>query len=70
MTKKGKMMKCAVCDKDFGKPPFVGISIQVGVKKNKGKNLKAMKVSLGRYKLNKAYNVCFECWLKSLGVKP
>lgn len=24
----------------------------------------------GAYDINKEYNICYECWLRSLGVKP
>ena len=25
---------------------------------------------LGEYSINRSYRICWECWLKSLGVKP
>lgn len=29
-----------------------------------------MKRQMGPYQLNREYNVCWECWLKAMGVKP
>jgi hypothetical protein len=33
-------------------------------------NIDFLKSQMGKYALGKEYNICFECWLKSMGVKP
>jgi len=46
----------------------IGASIKVSCLL--GAEVPFMQLQLGSYKLDKTYNVCWECYLKSLGVKP
>ena len=68
IQRKGKECPCDSCGKEqhnFEKnQDFIGIAMQVFAEDKHSKRM------LGKYKLKKQYNVCWECWLKSLGVKP
>ena len=67
------MKKCNVCGKEVeyknekGETIFIsGIQFIVDCK-NLPKEF--VQKNLGKYEIGKEYNVCFECWFKSLGIK-
>ena len=66
------MITCDVCGKSLQNPEngscLIGIGISVNAETEASKDY--YQKQLGKYKLGKAYNICFECWLKSLGAKP
>ena len=72
IQRKGKEFPCDTCGKEMYNEKTdckcAGISMSY-YDSNKG-NKKFTKRFLGDYKPNRSYNVCWECWLKSLGVKP
>lgn len=55
-------MKCNVCSKELTRDSETIIGIQI---KGEGSNLEE---SFAPYPVAE-YNICFGCWLKSLGVK-
>ena len=67
---------CSVCGKDMRDPDtgtaVMGISISVGVATDLWEALEATARQFGPYwKGNETcYEICYECWLRSLGVKP
>ena len=70
-------VKCDACGKELvvvgdndATIRFVAVSINVSTDAKDELLTKAARISLGEYQLNKEYNICYECWLKSLGVKP
>ena len=77
-------MSCASCGKNMTNPDgsnsVIGMSINLsnyeaptneGVWMSDNEETRAfLQKQLGPYKLNKTYNVCFECLLSSLNVKP
>lgn len=68
------MNACAVCGKDMTQPNggrTVGIELWV---ETTGETSPAMRKhlqeQLGPYDLDRRYSICWECWMRSLGVKP
>lgn len=71
-------MRCDVCNKDLerqpheaGSGPFVMnavIGVQISIRMPPDDAY--MQRQMGPYSHNKEYNVCYECWLRSMGVKP
>jgi hypothetical protein len=70
---------CDVCGKDMtyhqeqnetlgwsGETSYIGVQISVSSEIPEMKEF--FQKQLGPYELNKQYNICYECWLKSLGV--
>lgn len=69
---KMKNLKCSACGKEVesnGKS-FIGITIKITYEDNKEFPIEFIQKQMGKYKVNKQYNICWECWLKSMGVKP
>lgn len=65
-------MKCDVCGKEMeedGKS-MVGISLTFDPKGFDDYSLEFCQRQIGKYQMGKTYSVCWECWLKSLGVNP
>ena len=65
-------MNCDACNKEFNsKYTAVGICISSDTTDNfNAVNVEELQKQFAPYELNKSYNVCYACWLKSLGVKP
>lgn len=72
------MKKCNICgkelsfkDKDKTYRTIIGMQATMTPDKKLSKKIIVfMQKQAGKYKLGKEYNVCWECWLKSMGVKP
>lgn len=70
--------KCDACGKsmtfDNGSETgltVIGISLQLNVKETSQPGYKAfIQKQLGPYLPDHNYNVCWECWLRSIGVVP
>ena len=72
---------CSVCGKEVetkdGKFSLIGLQIIVSKdaiwnsdKADWDEDKKQfVQKQLGNYEIGKEYNICFECWLKSMGVK-
>jgi len=64
-------LPCDACDKNMRNmetgTTFVGMSIQTY---SSPTEIEYLSQQLGPYKVDKTYNICLECLLKSLGVKP
>jgi len=65
-------MKCDVCSKEMEEDgaSLIGISSTFSAETFDTFSVEFTQRQLGKYEINKTYNVCWECWLKSLGVKP
>lgn len=66
-------MKCDVCLKEMTSPTgetVIGISLSLYSKANDIEYNDFLKKQFGKYELDRSYNVCGECWLKSLGIRP
>jgi hypothetical protein len=72
-------MNCDACGKDFerredeslGEYRIIGISIEIGgTNTTTDVDIKYLSRQMGPYELGTTYSVCYECWLRSLGVKP
>lgn len=48
---------------------MTGYHFQMNLKTN-SPSKEFIQKQLGEYKLNHCYDICWECWFKSLGVKP
>ena len=79
MNKSDDVRYCAVCGKDMLSPrtvtKFIGVQIDCGFDKDdKAVNLEFFKKQFGVYadmmEDGFSIGICWECWLKSLGVKP
>ena len=76
------MSKCSVCGKEISVPngnEELGIEFHwteqnarppVGIGPTPQENIEYLQRQLGSYKMNRTYNVCIECWMRSLGIKP
>lgn len=67
------MPKCNVCRKSMEiekDKNYIGISLTFDEKSGNKKTRAAVQKQLGEYRIGVTYQVCCECWLKSLGVKP
>ena len=68
------MKTCDVCGRQLmvvgGKQSLTGIQILVKDDSYTYEQRQALIDAMHPYKAVKEYNVCFPCWLKSLGVKP
>ena len=65
---------CAACGKDMIDPKtgtlLVGVSLELNINDHLVSSKGFIKKQFGKYQDNIVYNICWECWLKSLGVKP
>ena len=67
------MKTCDVCGRSLEVgdiPTLVGLQILVKHDMLSMPQGQTMAEAMSPYKVGKEYNVCFPCWLKSLGVKP
>ena len=64
-------LKCDVCGKEMWddklRTALVGIRILLLPNE---KYREFYQKQIGKYEVDKEYNICYECWLKSLGVEP
>ena len=62
---------CDVCGKNMTnqrtKSSYIGLAVRISLHDG---DTEFLQKQMGGYKIGKSYNVCYECWLKSLGVKP
>lgn len=65
---------CAACGKDMVDPEtgtlLVGVSLKLRIGDYGTFSKGFIEEQFGQYRDNTTYNICWECWLKSLGVKP
>lgn len=60
-------MKCDRCNKEMTNPEGTTLAgIQIVVRTDTEGDREFMQKQLGRYKFNKEYSFCYECWLDSL----
>lgn len=68
------MNPCAVCGKDMTQPGggrTVGIELSMETNEETSPAMRQhMQEQFGPYKLDHKYAICWECWMRSLGVKP
>ena len=69
------MKNCSVCSKEveMKNKPFsvIGVRIITVIDGSLSKEeVEFLNKQFGVYDINKEYNICYECWLRSLGVKP
>lgn len=63
-------MNCDACGKnmtDENGQSVIGVSLEFRVEPPN--NTSFAKAQMGPYEINRAYGICWECWLRSLGVK-
>jgi len=67
-------MNCNVCRRDLslgeGKPYLNGLSLRVDTDGVSEEGDEALEEMVKPYSVNKEYNVCYPCWLRSLGIPP
>jgi hypothetical protein len=72
---KTKKVLCDVCNRNmtYRGTSYIGISLSIGEKKPTTKlekeNIGAYKKLFPEIEIGKSYQVCWVCWLKSLGIK-
>ena len=67
------MIKCSCCGKGLETKhgdTLTGASFNINIKDNTTFSKEFVKKQLGPYKEKFNYNLCFECWFKSMGIKP
>lgn len=67
----GVIMICDVCGRSMTTKDgttLIGVSISLGYEGNSKWKRKVKKI-YPEIDLNKSYNICYVCWLKSLGIK-
>ena len=66
-----KKFYCAACEKCMtpeNGASMIGVSLQIYGDEDEKFN-EFLQKQLGKFKINHTYNICYECWLTSLGVK-
>lgn len=71
---KGEDVLCDTCGKNMTMPngvSFSGIQIRVGIGgATDGPDRQWYAEQMAPFELDRTYNICFPCWLHSLGVRP